>query len=70
MTELQVFTSISFDRPAPAEPMEAPEAPDAPLPVVITPADAPAEQAGPEPDPEVRDGVARAPKRRRENSNQ
>lgn len=50
--------------------MEAPEAPDAPLPVVITPADAPAEQAGPEPDPEVRDGVARAPKRRRENSNQ
>lgn len=67
MPELQVFANITFGRPAPAEP---PEAPDAPLPVVITPIDAPAEQADPGPDPEVRDGVAKAPRRRRENSNQ
>jgi len=66
MPELQVFANITFGRPAPAEP---PEPPDAPLPVVITPIDAPAEQADPEPDLEVRDGVARAP-RRRENSEQ
>jgi hypothetical protein len=73
MPELQVFANITFDRPAPAEPVEAaeaPDAPDAPLPVVITPIDAPDEQADPEPDPEVRDGVAKAPRRRRENSNQ
>ena len=73
---LQVF---SFGMAAPdlklvgqSEP-EAPAATEppaeAPLPVVITPLDAPAEQADPEPDPEVRDGVARAP-RRRENSEQ
>lgn len=70
MPELQVFTSITFDRPALAEPAEAPEAAEAPLPVVITPINVPAEQADPEPDPEVRDGVAKAPRRRRENSNQ
>jgi hypothetical protein len=40
------------------------------LPVVITPIDAPDGQADPEPDPEVRDGAAKAPRRRRENSNQ
>jgi hypothetical protein len=72
MPELQVFANITFDRPAPAEPAEASEAPEAPLPVVITPIDAPDEQADPEPEPdfEVRDGVAKAPRRRRENSNQ
>ena len=70
MPELQVFANITFDRPVPVEPVEAPEAPEAPLPVVITPIDAPTEQADPEPDPEVRDGVAKAPRRRRENSNQ
>lgn len=70
MPELQVFANITFDRPAPVEPVQASEAPEAPLPVVITPIDAPDEQADPEPDPEVRDGVAKAPRRRRENSNQ
>lgn len=64
MPELQVFTNITFDRPAAAEPAEAP------LPVVITPADGPTEQAAHQPDPEVRDGVVRAPRRRRENSDQ
>jgi hypothetical protein len=70
MPELQVFTSITFDRPASAEPAEAIEAAEAPLPVVITPINAPAEQAASDPDPEVRDGVGKAPRRRRENSNQ
>lgn len=70
MPELQVFANITFDRPVPTEPVQASEAPEAPLPVVITPIDAPDGQADPEPDPEVRDGVAKAPRRRRENSNQ
>ena len=67
MPELQVFTSITFGQPVPAEPVEAT---DAPMPVVITPADGPTEQAAHQPDPEVRDGVAKAPRRRRENSDQ
>ena len=70
MPELQVFTSITFDQPASADPPEAAEPAEAPLPVVITPIDGPAEQADHQPDPEVRDGVAKAPRRRRENSGQ